>query len=117
MPVRRPKQSDRFAATLYSPPETWISTERACGNGITPGSSRCTSAPSARKSRAHASLRILRPLTVLPRCRDTSGIGDSAARYLAVLLVAQRAPFAEFLQAAPAGCVIALGGGVRDSLG
>ena len=40
MPVLSPKQSDRFAATLYSPPETWMSSVRALRNGITPGSSR-----------------------------------------------------------------------------
>src|SRR5262249_17513004 len=55
--VRRPKQSARFAATLNSPPETWISNERALRNGIIPGSSRWTSAPSDRKSSSHASFR------------------------------------------------------------
>src|SRR5579885_2047262 len=57
MPVRSRKQSDRAAATLYSPPETWISTERALRKGTTPGSSRWTSAPRARKSRSQGSLR------------------------------------------------------------
>src|SRR5438876_4727736 len=57
MPLRIWKQSERLAATLYSPPETWISNDRALRNGTTPGSSRCTSAPSARKSSSHGSLR------------------------------------------------------------
>ena len=34
MPVRRPKQSARLAATLYSPPETWMSSVRALRKGI-----------------------------------------------------------------------------------
>ena len=57
-PVFRPKQSARLAATLYSPPETWMSSERALRNGITPGSRRWTRAPRERKSNAQASVRI-----------------------------------------------------------
>src|SRR2546430_136141 len=62
MPVRSRKQSDSPAATLYSPPETWTSKDRALRKGTTPGSRRWTSAPRARKSRAHGSLRIGSPL-------------------------------------------------------
>ena len=40
MPVRRPKQSARLAATLNSPPLTWIVQVSALRNGTTPGSSR-----------------------------------------------------------------------------
>src|SRR5207253_1082964 len=67
MPVFRPKQSDSAAATLYSPPETWTSNERALRKGIAPGSSRWISAPSERKSRAHASLRIWKPGMIGPK--------------------------------------------------
>ena len=63
MPVFRPKQSDRFAAQLNSPPLTWISHSVALRNGMIPGSSRCTSAPSDRKSSA-PSLRIFRPVLI-----------------------------------------------------
>src|SRR5579864_8751379 len=62
IPVLSSKQSERFAATLYSPPETWISTERAFRNGITPGSSRWTSAPNERKSSSQESLRTFKVL-------------------------------------------------------
>src|SRR5687768_2524103 len=48
--VRRPKQSERLAATLYSPPETWISRFFALRKGRMPGSRRWTSAPSERRS-------------------------------------------------------------------
>src|SRR5437764_51536 len=48
--VLRPKQSERLAATLYSPPETWTSKVRALRNGMTPGSSRWTRAPSESRS-------------------------------------------------------------------
>src|SRR5579872_900632 len=51
-PVRSPKQSARLAAQLYSPPLTWIWHWVAFRNGTAPGSKRCTSAPSARKSSA-----------------------------------------------------------------
>src|SRR5438105_851942 len=50
MAVRMPKQSERLAATLYSPPETWISRERALRKGMMPGSRRVTRAPRERKS-------------------------------------------------------------------
>src|ERR1700687_4833571 len=62
MPVRSRKQSESAAATLYSPPETWISKERALRNGTTPGSRRCTMAPRARKSNVHRSWRRFRPV-------------------------------------------------------
>src|SRR5947207_7683718 len=58
--VLRPKQSERLAATLYSPPETWTSQVRALRNGMTPGSSRWTSAPSESRSSWQASVRMLR---------------------------------------------------------
>src|SRR5262245_15934639 len=61
-PVLRPKQSDRLAATLYSPPETCTSKLRALRNGMIPGSRRWTSAPTERKSRAQGSMRICSPL-------------------------------------------------------
>src|SRR5437588_11753786 len=73
IPVRRPKQSDRLAATLYSPPETWTSNERAFRKGITPGSSRWTSAPRERKSSSHASLRTFKPLMDVPLVRVHEG--------------------------------------------
>ena len=44
------KQSARFAAVLNSPPLTWIEHDDALRNGRAPGSMRCTSPPSARKS-------------------------------------------------------------------
>ena len=50
MPVDSPKQSDRFAATLNSPPLTCTSKLVAFLNGTMPGSSRCTTAPSDTKS-------------------------------------------------------------------
>src|SRR5436305_12580465 len=58
--VRMPKQSDRLAATLYSPPETWTSKDRALRNGMTPGSSRWTSAPTESRSSWQASVRTFR---------------------------------------------------------
>src|SRR5580692_9797197 len=61
MAVFMPKQSDRLAATLNSPPLTWMWHCDALRNGTMPGSSRCTSAPSERKSRS-PSLRIFKPL-------------------------------------------------------
>src|ERR1700731_4066309 len=82
MPVRRPKQSDRPAATLYSPPETWISTERALRKGITPGSSRVTSAPRARKSRAHESWRMFKLLIASPMTQIDRVMGRSSLRGL-----------------------------------
>src|SRR5947209_2225660 len=57
--LRRRKQSERAAATLYSPPETWTSKERALRKGTRPGSSRWTTAPRARKSRSQGSLRTV----------------------------------------------------------
>src|SRR5437868_15167568 len=79
MPVRRRKQSDRLAATLYSPPETWISTDRALRKGITPGSSRWTTAPRARKSSVHGSVRIFRPVMDFPQIatRMTTHVHDT----------------------------------------
>src|SRR5450759_4268873 len=62
-PVFRPKQSARFAAQLNSPPLTWILHSVALRNGMIPGSRRCTSAPSDRKSSA-PSLRIFRPVLI-----------------------------------------------------
>src|ERR1700722_11032004 len=69
MAVFRLKQSARLAATLYSPPETWTSKERALRNGMTPGSSRCTRAPRERKSSSHESWRIVKPLMNAPECK------------------------------------------------
>src|SRR3979490_982264 len=66
MPVWSPKQSARFAATLYSPPETWTSTERAFRNGITPGSSRWTRAPTERNASPHWPWRTFKPLMDAP---------------------------------------------------
>src|ERR1044071_537217 len=51
MPVLRPKQSAKFAATLNSPPLTWSPHSVALRKGVTPGSSRYTIAPSDKKSR------------------------------------------------------------------
>src|SRR6266508_2894141 len=59
MPVRSRKQSARLAATLNSPPLTWIWHSVALRNGTRPGSRRCTRAPSDRKSSA-PSWRIFR---------------------------------------------------------
>src|SRR5579863_5963137 len=56
--VRMPKQSERFAATLNSPPLTWMAHWVALRKGIVPGSRRCTMAPSERRSNS-ASLRIV----------------------------------------------------------
>src|SRR4051812_579124 len=66
MPVFSPKQSLRLAATLYSPPETWISSVLALRNGMMPGSSRCTRAPRARKSSSLGSVRRPRLLMAFP---------------------------------------------------
>ena len=52
MPVFMRKQSDRLAATLNSPPLTWMLHSVALRNGMMPGSSLCTSAPSETRSRA-----------------------------------------------------------------
>src|SRR5262249_40192036 len=52
-----PKQSDRLAATLYSPPDTWMSKQRPLRKGVVPGSSRWIRAPSERKSSAQGSVR------------------------------------------------------------
>src|SRR5258706_11059200 len=60
MAVRRPKASERLAATLYSPPETWISKVRALRKGMMPGSRRWTSAPRERRSRLQLSVRMFR---------------------------------------------------------
>src|SRR5689334_22436711 len=60
MPVLRPKQLARFAATLNSPPLTWMRHSLALRNGTTPGSNRCTSAPSETRSKAPSG-RIARP--------------------------------------------------------
>src|SRR5581483_6826342 len=64
MPVLRPKQSERFAATLNSPPLTWIAQSVALRKGMIPGSSRWTSAPSDRKS-SSPSLRIVSALLMV----------------------------------------------------
>src|SRR3954470_1159852 len=66
MPVRSRKQSDSPAATLYSPPETWTSNDRALRNGTTPGSRRWTRAPRERKSRAQGSWRTVRRVMRVP---------------------------------------------------
>src|SRR5262249_45028271 len=92
MPVRMPKQSARLAATLYSPPETWISTERALRKGITPGSSRWTRAPRERKSRAHESCRMVKegiraPGKRFPR-RAVRGILAKSEQWLNKLVIA-----------------------------
>src|ERR1039458_7678954 len=63
IPVFRPKQSARFAAQSNSPPLTWILHSVALRNGMIPGSRRCTSAPSDRKSSA-PSLRIFSPVLI-----------------------------------------------------
>ena len=60
MPVFMPKQSDRLAAQLNSPPLTWIWNSVAFRNGMIPGSRRFTNAPTETKSSA-ASGRIFRP--------------------------------------------------------
>src|SRR5450755_3598806 len=52
MPVLRPKQSAKLAATLNSPPLTWIWHSVALRNGTMPGSRRWISAPSDTKSSA-----------------------------------------------------------------
>src|SRR5262245_57182274 len=58
-----PKQSARLAATLNSPPLTWIWHSIALRKGMIPGSSRWTSAPSDTRSSA-PSLGIIRPLLI-----------------------------------------------------
>ena len=50
MAVRFKKQFERLAATLNSPPLIWIWHSVALRNGTTPGSRRCTIAPSASTS-------------------------------------------------------------------
>src|SRR2546423_339378 len=52
IPVLSWKQSDKLAATLNSPPLTWIWHSVALRKGTTPGSSRWMSAPRERKSSA-----------------------------------------------------------------
>src|SRR5207247_2110593 len=52
MPVRIRKQSDRLAATLNSPPLTWIWHSAALRKGMMPGSSRWTRAPRESRSRS-----------------------------------------------------------------
>src|SRR5579864_805071 len=52
MAVRIPKQSARLAATLNSPPLTWIWHSVALRKGMTPGSRRWTNAPSETRSNA-----------------------------------------------------------------
>src|SRR6266542_289914 len=56
MPVLRPKQSDRLAAQLNSPPLTWMVHSLALRKGMWPGSSLWTSAPSETKSSAPSGL-------------------------------------------------------------
>lgn len=65
MPVGMPKQSERFAATLNSPPLTWILHSVALRNGTTPGSKRYTSAPSDSKPSA-PSFGMLKPYACDP---------------------------------------------------
>src|SRR6266702_1989258 len=65
MAVLMPKQSARLAATLNSPPLTWILQSVALRKGMMPGSRRWTSAPSERKSRS-ASLRIFNAVILFP---------------------------------------------------
>src|SRR5215211_166045 len=90
IPVFSPKQSDRLAATLYSPPETWTSNDRALRNGTVPGSSRCTSAPSERKSSSQSSRRMFKPLMPCPRLVPRSeSVGDVDV-HLQRLLVLQQ---------------------------
>src|SRR3954463_6006973 len=60
-PVFSRKQSARFAATLNSPPLTWILHSVALRKGMMPGSRRWIRAPRDRKSRA-PSLRIFSPV-------------------------------------------------------
>src|ERR1051325_6353922 len=68
-PVFRPKQSLKLAATLYSPPETWMSSFRALRNGMIPGSRRWTRAPRDRKSRSDGAVRMARLIAGLVRGR------------------------------------------------
>src|SRR5262245_17283752 len=84
-PVRSLKQSERLAATLYSPPETWISALRALRKGITPGSSRWTRAPRARKSSSHASRRTFNPLAATSSPLLLRGLGALVDGQVAVL--------------------------------
>src|SRR5664279_2885431 len=56
IPVFIPKASERLAATLNSPPLTWIEHSCALRKGTMPGSRRWTSAPSDRKSSAPVGL-------------------------------------------------------------
>src|SRR6185312_13215596 len=84
MAVRRPKQSARLAATLYSPPETCTSNERALRNGTTPGSSRWTSAPRERKSNWQASVRTGKPFM------DSPGRRNQVALQTFILVAATR---------------------------
>src|SRR5437867_7103071 len=65
MPVCSPKQSARLAATLNSPPLTWIRHSFALRKGMTPGSRRWTRAPRAAKSSAPSG-RISRPYFIPP---------------------------------------------------
>src|SRR5579862_9404240 len=86
MAVRMPKQSARLAATLNSPPLTWIRHSAALRKGIMPGSRRWTRAPSERKSRS-ASFGIFNPLMAFPSSlvlssctRNLLHVGQNAGR-------------------------------------
>src|SRR6266571_8097553 len=72
MPVWRRKQSARLAATLNSPPLTWIRHSFALRKGMTPGSRRWTSAPRAAKSSAPSG-RIPRPYFIAPPASGVVG--------------------------------------------
>src|SRR5262245_42355967 len=80
MPVLRPKQSERLAATLYSPPETWISNERALRKGTTPGSRRWTRAPRERKSSWQGSWRTVKALMDLGQPPDSRTVASRSRR-------------------------------------
>src|ERR1051325_8039535 len=73
MPVLRPKQSERVAATLNSPPLTWMSHWVALRNGMMPGSRRCTRAPRDRKSRLPCA-GMFRPYFILIQLRRLWGM-------------------------------------------
>src|SRR5665647_2383979 len=86
MPVRLPKQSDRLAAQLNSPPLTWIWHSVALRKGTMPGSRRWMMPPRARKSNS-ACWRMFRPSLMLfslsialYRLRVVGGGGHPASR-------------------------------------
>ena len=87
MPDFRPKQSARLAATLNSPPLTWMRHSVALRKGTMPGSSRWTRAPRETKSSA-ASGRMFRPYFMTyssvvfraPHYTRTAGIGEAGLK-------------------------------------